>query len=75
MADTRNALAELANELGGVFCEYMEDIPIVEKAQRIIAELAKVADDISNPWDDSRINAVTTCRAIAEEGDSYAQAT
>lgn len=74
-SEEKNALAELANEL-----HWIEDIlrsegyeeygPYADKAQRIIAELAKVevikgSDLVCNPG--QAVSAVESCRAIAEE--------
>ena len=75
-----NALAELANWLkqlvdanGGKKCRAVANI---DKAQRIVAELAKV-DDVSDvyrrrlvkrPNQEQALAAIVTCRAIAEEG-------
>lgn len=76
MADTKNnALAELAKWLkqlvdanGGKKCRAVANI---DKAQRIVAELAKVRchapfDEI--PFDRDTNLAYRNCRAIAEEG-------
>lgn len=78
--DERNALAELANELTWIedilrdegYSTYCSD---ANKAQRIIAELAKVDTLtleggmlISLP--SQACEAVDRCRAIAEEGES-----
>lgn len=78
MADKKNALAELAECLAND-AEYLygnndkasED---VSKAQRIVAELAKVEDwtndfgaDEPRPY--SSVSAIKKCRAIAEEGN------
>ena len=76
MADTKNnALAELAKWLkqlvdanGGKKCRAVANI---DKAQRIVAELAKVRchapfDEI--PFDRDTNLAYRKCRAIAEEG-------
>ena len=71
----RNALSELANELNRIknilrlerFFNCSEE---VDKAQRIIAELAKVPDCtfVGNPRVDKSADSVIACRAIAEEG-------
>ena len=78
MANTkRNALAELSERLDiivfglvtdGHPCDETIDI---RKAQRIIAELAKVRWSklwIDRPAADESVNAIIKCRAIAEEG-------
>ena len=81
MIETRNALAELAKRLDiivfglvtdGHPCDETTDI---RKAQRIVAELAKVRDTNwlaghNYPEPNSSSVAVSNCRAIAEEGAS-----
>ena len=86
MTETRNALAELAKWLkqlvdanGGKKCRAVANI---DKAQRIVAELAKVSDghwevicDVQHAYfctaGDLKVQcAIGRCRAIAEEGDS-----
>ena len=80
MAESKNALAELSKWLkqlvdanGGKNCRAVANI---DKAQRIVAELAKV-DDVNDvyrlqlvrrPNQDQALTAIVTCRAIAEEG-------
>ena len=80
MAESKNALAELAKWLkqlvdanGGKKCRAVANI---DKAQRIVAELAKV-DDVNDvfrlqlvrrPNQDQALAAIVKCRAIAEEG-------
>lgn len=81
MANERNALAELANELSwiedilrdegyGAYCDE------ANKARRIIAELAKV--EYVTDCDGNKIylpaqasQAISKCRAIAEEGENH----
>lgn len=85
MAESKKALAELAKWLkqlvdanGGKNCRAVANI---DKAQRIVAELAKVemrialdVNDVyrlqlvSRPNQDQAIAAIENCRAIAEEG-------
>lgn len=84
----RNALAELAKRLGEITSAWrpseptgqyaIQSISYVRKAQRIVAELAKVANRIIRegttlmytPEDRMAIiSAVDNCRAIAEEGE------
>ena len=79
MTDAKNALAELAERLDiivfglvtdGHPCDETIDI---RKAQRIVAELAKVKDTNwlgghNYPDPNSASVAVSNCRAIAEEG-------
>lgn len=76
MASERNALAELAeqvmrerNALAFYRSEYS---PVLDKAHRIIAELAKVGDEGeyqgSYDYKISCRNAYEECRAIAGEG-------
>ena len=76
MANTKkNALAELAKRLDiivfglvtdGHPCDETIDI---RKAQRIVAELAKVeTDGREDPWIDTLITAFENCREIADEG-------
>ena len=78
MADTKNALAKLAECLSND-AEYLygnndkasED---VSKAQRIVAELANADfayanDPVSNNCVKLRLDAFIKCRAIAEEGE------
>ena len=73
----KNALAELAERIavvtsrGGDTWRWLKD---VDKAQRIIAELAKVRDTnwsagYNYPEPNSASVAVSNCREIAEEGD------
>ena len=72
----RNALAELAEELGEISYDLRSDNfyrTRIGKAQRIVAELAKVRDSanlIGNAHPDlfESSDAVSRCRAIAEEG-------
>lgn len=70
MANERNALAELAEKLGNVFCEYAEDTHIVEKAQRIIAELANHNVNLipQECYGCGVLKTLSKCRAIAAEG-------
>ena len=73
MADKKNALAELAVRLGtDVLSLGRAKYPEIEKASRIVAELAKVEDrrngemNIDVLW---RCNdCIAVVRAIAEEG-------
>ena len=77
ISETENALAELAKGIRvlslWVDSKYEN---ILGKAQRIVAELAKV-DDVNDvyrlqlvrrPNQDQALAAIVTCRAIAEEG-------
>ena len=82
MTETKNALAELAKWLkqlvdanGGKKCRAVANI---DKAQRIVAEVAKV-EDVNNlyrlklvkrPNQDQALAAIVKCRAITEEGDN-----
>ncbi len=79
MPDTKkNALAELANELNYIknilslerFYNCSEE---VDKAQRIIAELARVKVEAikenPNMVGGAFINLMAECRAVAEEGE------
>lgn len=73
MADTKNALAELAVRLGtDVLSLGRDKYPEIEKASRIVAELAKADlayanDPVSNNCVELRLDAFKKCRAIAEE--------
>ena len=81
MERSTNALAKLATELG-IVCDIANRGcadetavgKVVRKAQRIIAELAKVPDCPfrGNPRVDKSADAVVKCRAIAEEGENNA---
>ena len=70
MADTKkNALAELAEQLKN----YHSQSPIINKAQRIVEELAKVRMTspmlrFNRPAADESVKAVDRCLEIAEEG-------
>lgn len=78
MTESKNALAELAENLehDNFFgCDHYKREVWVGKAQRIVAELAKVEDwtndfgaDEPRPY--SSVSAIKKCRAIAEEGDA-----
>ena len=85
MIETRSALAELAERITDVLAFYQNDMYLehkqtLDKAQRIVAELAKVSD---GNWEvicdgppayfctagDLKVQcAIGRCRAIAEEG-------
>ena len=77
MADTkRNALAKLAVRLGtDVLSLGRDKYPEIEKASRIVAELAKVKDikefGVVHVREDMAIGAVENCRAIAEGKENY----
>ena len=64
MTEKKNALAELAETLKCHDCHDDDFYPAVEKAQRIVAELAKVQTE---PYQDC-VQAYYACREIAEEG-------
>ena len=77
MPEKNNALAELAERLtpGLVInvngCATAKDVDFdaLQKAQRIVAELAKVeTDSREDPWIDTLITAFEICREIAKEG-------
>lgn len=71
MTKERNALAELAEELRVMSLDVVGDEEtVLDKAYRIIAELAKVhgCTFAGNPRVDKSADAVIACRAIAEEG-------
>ena len=78
MADTKkNALAELAVRLGtDVLSLGRAKYPEIEKASRIVSELAKVEDVydlyrlqlVRRPNQDQALAAIVKCRSIAEEG-------
>lgn len=81
MPDTKkNALAELANDLYWLsdivtLNGHGEYLDCVRKAERIIAELAKVGDEddySKSPYDYKRVcrEAYEECRAIAEKGEN-----
>ena len=75
MTNTKNALAELAERMavvtsrGGDTWRWLKD---VIKAQRIIAELAKVEDRHNGETNSDVLwrcnDCIAKCRAIAEEG-------
>lgn len=76
MAESKNALAELAKWLkqlvdanGGKKCRAVANI---DKAQRIVAELAKVEDRREGETNSDVLwrcnDCIAKCRAIAEEG-------
>lgn len=75
MADTKNALAELAKRLspkGNEHLYFLIDYGDLYKASRIVAELAKADlayanDPVSNNCVELRLDAFKKCRAIAEE--------
>ena len=78
MSRTKNALAELAERLtpglvinvNGCVTAKDVDFDALQKAQRIVAELAKVEygdDGHIRSWTDTEIK-LKKCRAIAEEG-------
>ena len=68
MADTKNALAELAKRLKPKGIDYGD----LCKAYRIVAELAKVEDRRDGETNSDVLwrcnNCIAKCRAIAEEG-------
>lgn len=84
MPEKRNALAELARVMNtpvdmasihdrGLVVLNAQQFSAYQKAQRIVAELAKVEDwtndfgaDEPRPY--SSVSAIKECRAIAEEG-------
>ena len=88
MYNTKNALAKLAEKLKadvGIVRAYKKDlgdkkdevggmmIDDIDKASRIVAELAKADlayanDPVSNNCVELRLDAFKKCRAIAEEG-------
>ena len=81
MPEKNNALAKLAERIGGIktpptFYLTMDDYhranDDLAKVQRIVAELAKVKDikefGVVHIREDMAIDAVENCRAIAEEG-------
>lgn len=76
MSETRNALAELAEWLkqlvdanGGKKCRAVANI---DKAQRIVSELAKVKDRREGETNSDALwrcnDCIAKCRVIAEEG-------
>lgn len=73
MYNTKNALAELAVRLGtDVLSLGRDKYPEIEKASRIVAELANADlayanDPVSNNCVELRLDAFKKCRAIAEE--------
>ena len=81
MNNTKNALAELAETLKNGYVSLVVNdrqvatfttaaFPELDKAQRIVAELAKVRiNSIGGPYDENEAySAISNCRAIAEEG-------
>ena len=76
MSDTKkNTLAELAEDLEEIVRDTKSDFytTAISKAQRIVAELAKVdstyvADPVNNNICNMAYNALVEIRAIAEEG-------
>ena len=72
MSDTKNALAELTKDLEEIVRDTKSDFytTAISKAQRIVAELAKVntLGPKHIPGDISLYKAYAKCRAIAEEG-------
>lgn len=78
-SDGHNALAELAERLkpiGNTHHTFLIDYADIDKAQRIIAELAKVqfvktsfSDEVHWPIQGHAFDALVACRAIAEEVD------
>lgn len=74
MERSTNALAELAEDLEEIVRDTKSDFytTAISKAQRIVAELAKVntLGPKYIPGDISLYTAYAKCHAIAEEGDS-----
>ena len=75
MADTKNALAELAKRLkpkGNDLLYFLIDYGDLCKAYRIVAELANVEDRRDGETNSDVLwrcnNCIAKCRAIAEEG-------
>ncbi len=78
MPEKKNALAELAEDLEilKVILEnehHPKGLQVADKAQRIVAELAKVEDwtndyGAEEPMPYSSVSAIKESRAIAEEG-------
>lgn len=84
MTDTKNALAELAKVMDepvdmasihdrGLVVLNAKQFSAYQKAQRIVAELAKVENwtndfGADEPGPYSSVSAIKECRAIAEEG-------
>ena len=77
MIDTKNALAELANEMSwieAILCDegYAPYCADANKAKRIIAELAKVEDRHDGETNSDVLwrcnDCIAKCRAIAEKG-------
>lgn len=81
MTDTKNALAEMAKAMDepvdmasihdrGLVVLNAQQFGAYQKAQRIIAELAKVRiNSLGGPYDENEAYAaISNCRAIAEEG-------
>ena len=75
MTENKNALAELAERLYAICMHTSRSngLDEIAKAQRIVAELAKVEDwtndfgaDEPRPY--SSVSAIKECREIAEEG-------
>ena len=76
MAETKNALAELAEDLEEIVRDTKSDFytTAISKAQRIVAELAKVEDRRDEETNSDAIwrwnDCIAKCRAIAEKGCS-----
>ena len=74
MERSTNALAELAEDLEEIVRDTKSDFytTAISKAQRIVAELAKVntLGPKHIPGDISLYTAYAKCRAIAEEGEA-----
>ena len=73
MYNTKNALAELAVRLGtDVLSLGRDKYPEIEKASRIVAELAKVEDQRDGETNRDVLwrcnDCIAKCRSIAEEG-------
>ena len=69
----KNALAEMAVRLGtDVLSLGRDKYPEIEKASRIVSELAKVKDQRDGETNSDVLlrcnNCIAKCRAIAEEG-------
>ena len=79
MIETNNALSELAERIMEVLAYYQDDMYLehrqtLDKAQRIVAKLAKVKDQRDGETNSNVLwrcnDCIAKCRAIAEEGDS-----
>lgn len=76
MADTKNALAELAEDLEEIVRDTKSDFysTRIRKAKRIVEELAKVKDKREGETNSDALwrcnDCIAMCRVIAEEGES-----